>query len=203
MSALDVHIRSRRFGNNIVLADVWLQVADGQVVAITGRSGVGKTTLLNIIAGLDRDFEGELVIDPPGGGIGYVFQEPRLLPWRTVADNLCLTARTSTAEAEDWLDAVGLAGQGGKLPGQLSLGMQRRVAVARALAIRPAVLLLDEPFASLDQQTAAEMRELLARLLAEHQPTTLIVTHDMAELAGLGVSVTQVSLGVPVMQPGP
>lgn len=194
MSALDVHIRAKRFGDATVLRDVRLRIADGEVVAITGRSGIGKTTLLNIIASLDRSFDGAVACDPPGGGIGYVFQEPRLLPWRTVVENLCLTAAITTSEAERWLDAVGLSGQGGKVPGQLSLGMQRRVAVARALAIRPAILLLDEPFASLDQETASELRVLLARLLAEHRTTTLIVTHDVTELSGLGVDIRQVSL---------
>lgn len=194
MSALDLHIRAKRFGDAMVLHDLRLQIADGEIVAITGRSGIGKTTLLNIIAGLDVTFDGTVSIDPPDGAIGHVFQEPRLLPWRTVTENLCLMARITAAEAEDWLNAVGLSGQGSKVPGQLSLGMQRRVAVARALAIKPAILLLDEPFASLDQETAAELRGLLGRLFAEHRTTTLMVTHDMAELSGLGADIRQFRL---------
>lgn len=194
MSALDLHVRAKRFGDATVLHDVRLQIADGEIVAITGRSGIGKTTLLNIIAGLDAAFEGTVGIDPPEGAIGYVFQEPRLLPWRTVTENLCQAAGTTPTEAEEWLNAVGLSGQGDKVPGQLSLGMQRRVSMARALAIKPAILLLDEPFASLDQETAADLRGLLARLFAEHRTTTLVVTHDMAELSGLGADIRRFSL---------
>lgn len=185
MSALDIHIRAKRFGGAVVLRDLHLQLADGEVVAITGRSGVGKTTLLNIIAGLDSAFEGKVLPDPADGRVGYVFQEPRLLPWRTVSENLCLACGITPEAAQQWLADVGLAGEGAKVPGQLSLGMQRRVAVARALAIRPDVLLLDEPFASLDVETATEMRALLQRLLAAHPTTTLLVTHDAAEAAEL------------------
>ncbi|MDF1735307.1 MAG: ABC transporter ATP-binding protein [Minwuia sp.] len=185
MTALDIHVRAKRFGEDTVLQDLELKVADGEVVAITGRSGVGKTTLLNIIAGLDTAFEGTVSPGPADRRVGYVFQEPRLLPWRTVTENLCLASRIGPAEAERWLRDIGLAGEGQKLPGQLSLGMQRRVAVARALALRPAVLLLDEPFASLDVETAVEMRALLQRLLAAHPTTTLLVTHDAAEAAEL------------------
>lgn len=185
MSVLDIHIRAKRFGVAVVLRDLHLQLADGEVVAITGRSGVGKSTLLNIIAGLDSAFEGKVLPDPADGRVGYVFQEPRLLPWRTVSENLCLACGITPAAALQWLADVGLAGEGEKVPGQLSLGMQRRVAVARALAIRPDVLLLDEPFASLDVETATEMRALLQRLLAAHPTTTLLVTHDAAEAAEL------------------
>lgn len=185
MSTLDIQIRAKRFGKAVVLDDLHLRLADGEVVAITGRSGVGKTTLLNIIAGLDIAFEGKVSPDPGDGRVGYVFQEPRLLPWRTVSENLCLACGITPAAAQQWLADVGLAGEGEKVPGQLSLGMQRRVAVARALAIRPDVLLLDEPFASLDVETATEMRALLLRLLAVHPTTTLLVTHDAAEAAEL------------------
>ena len=161
MSALDIQIRAKRFGEAVVLRDLNLQIEDGEVVAITGRSGVGKTTLLNIIAGLDLAFEGKVSPAPDDSRVGYVFQEPRLLPWRTVSENLCLACGITLEAAQQWLADVGLAGEGEKVPGQLSLGMQRRVAVARALAIRPDVLLLDEPFASLDAETATEMRTLL------------------------------------------
>ncbi len=185
MSALDIQIRAKRFGEAVVLRDLHLRIEDGEVVAITGRSGVGKTTLLSIIAGLDLAFEGKVSPAPDDSRVGYVFQEPRLLPWRTVSENLCLACDITPEAAQQWLADVGLAGEGEKVPGQLSLGMQRRVAVARALAIRPDVLLLDEPFASLDAETATEMRSLLQRLLAAHPTTTLLVTHDAAEAAEL------------------
>lgn len=185
MSALDIQIRAKRFGEAVVLRDLNLQIEDGEVVAITGRSGIGKTTLLNIIAGLDLAFEGKVSPAPDDCRVGYVFQEPRLLPWRTVSENLCLACGITPEAAQQWLADVGLAGEGEKVPGQLSLGMQRRVAVARALVIRPDVLLLDEPFASLDAETATEMRALLQRLLAVHPTTTLLVTHDAAEAAEL------------------
>src|SRR5690606_3450050 len=140
------------------LHDVNLTVAPGEFVGLLGPSGCGKTTLLNIISGLDSDYSGTVRFTAPDGAasfrpvIGYVFQEARLLPWLTVRDNLrlVLPARGKETERdariEAWLARVGLEGYGDYFPGQLSVGMQQRVAVARALMIEPDVLVMDEPF---------------------------------------------------------
>ncbi len=189
MARLHVEIRDKRFpaaggGARRVLAGVRFTLGPGERVALTGPSGCGKTTLLDIVAGLDRDFRGRIE-RPPGARIGYVFQEPRLLPWRTVADNLRLVLAGPRAEVEARirrvLAEVGLAGEEETWAAHLSLGMARRAAIARALVVEPAVLLLDEPFVSLDEPTARRLRLLLLDLLERHRPTTLFVTHDLRE----------------------
>ncbi|HEU0221307.1 MAG TPA: ATP-binding cassette domain-containing protein, partial [Paracoccaceae bacterium] len=169
-----VSVRRKAFGASEVLRDVAFEVAPGECVAILGPSGVGKSTLLRIVAGLDAGFEGE--VERPER-IAVVFQEPVLLPWRTAVQNLTLTTGIGAEAAEAALARVGLQGKGGLFPGQLSLGQQRRLALARALAARPELLILDEPFASLDAERAAEMLELTARLIRAERPATLFVTH--------------------------
>jgi NitT/TauT family transport system ATP-binding protein len=167
------------------LADLRLTLKRGEVGAVVGPSGCGKTTLLRIVAGLDRDFAGTVML-PAHGRLGMVFQEPRLLPWRGVADNIHIAApRASRAEIEALLQALGLAGHADHFPRQLSLGLARRAALARALAIKPDLLLLDEPLVSLDATLALELRDLLSRLFDETHVTTLIVTHDLAEAIAL------------------
>ncbi|HVL56495.1 MAG TPA: ABC transporter ATP-binding protein [Burkholderiaceae bacterium] len=160
-----------------------LQVLDGEVCAIVGPSGVGKSSLLAIAAGIDTAFDGEVA--GRTAPIGFAFQSPRLLPWRTVEENLRLAAPQGGVDAVGWLHAVGLDGEAGTYPERLSAGMAQRVALARALAVRPALLLLDEPFATLDERTATAMRGLLAHRLDCDRPTTLIVTHDPADVAAL------------------
>lgn len=173
-----------------ILAGLEFGIAAGSVTAIMGPSGCGKTTLLGILAGLDTDFAGECRIAPRPDGraarIGLVFQEPRLLPWRRLRDNLrlVLPEGTDPAVADRLLAEVGLAEAAEFWPRQLSLGMARRGALARALAIDPDLLLLDEPFVSLDTTTAAGMHALLLRLLARRAGlTVLFATHDPAEAA--------------------
>ena len=148
--------------------------------ALIGPSGCGKTTILHIAAGLDADFTGERRI-PGRGRLGIVFQEPRLLPWRTVADNirLVLPAHTSLDDMGDLIETLGLGSHLAHFPGELSLGLARRVAIARAFAVRPDFLLLDEPFVSLDEAVASRLREELSVLTERHRMTTLLVTHDM------------------------
>lgn len=148
--------------------------------ALIGPSGCGKTTILHIAAGLDPNFTGERRI-PGRGRLGIVFQEPRLLPWRTVAENirLVLPAHESMSALDDLIATLGLGDHLGHYPGELSLGLARRVAIARAFAVRPDFLLLDEPFVSLDAAVAARLREEVAVLTEREKMTTLLVTHDL------------------------
>ncbi|MGQ9371409.1 ABC transporter ATP-binding protein [Azospirillum sp. A39] len=193
-----------------MLRDLRLEVPRHQVVALVGPSGCGKTTLLNLVAGLDDRFDG--AIERPSGRLAVVFQNPRLLPWRTVAQNLALAMPAGTPDLDGRIDAllaaVGLDGQRDVFPNHLSLGMQRRVAVARAFLVEPELLLLDEPFVSLDAATAARLRGLLRDLLARHPATVLLVTHDLREaialadrLVVLGGSPATVVRDVPVALP--
>jgi NitT/TauT family transport system ATP-binding protein len=189
MAPIKALIREKWFGAagaapaRLVLRDLELDVAQGETVVLTGPSGCGKTTLLNIVAGLEKAFDGEVLL-PQGTRLGYVFQEPRLLPWRTVEENLALVLpRDALAPARICraLADVGLEGAGRVYASRLSLGMARRVALARAFVVRPSLLLLDEPFASLDEPTARRLRLLLLDLLARHDTTALFVTHDLHE----------------------
>jgi ABC-type nitrate/sulfonate/bicarbonate transport system ATPase subunit len=157
----------------------------GEAGALVGPSGCGKTTLLRIVAGLEKDFVGEVSL-PDHGRLGVVFQEPRLLPWRSVADNLRIAAPQATpAEIDALLEGLGLAAHAAHFPGELSLGLARRVSLARALAIKPDLLLLDEPLVSLDAALADELRERIAGLIDQTHVTTLIVTHDLGEAIAL------------------
>ena len=157
----------------------------GAVGALVGPSGCGKTTLLRIITGLDSDYAGTVHL-PDHGKLGMVFQEPRLLPWRTVEQNVRLGAPEATdADLDALFVALGLAGHRHHFPGELSLGQARRVALARAFAVKPDLLVLDEPFVSLDAALAKHLQEELAVLVTSRHVTTLIVTHSMDEAIGL------------------
>jgi ABC-type nitrate/sulfonate/bicarbonate transport system ATPase subunit len=164
-----------------VLHDIAFTLRPGEVGAIVGPSGCGKTTMLRIIAGLDHDYHGAIV-RPPDGKLGMVFQEPRLLPWRTVEDNVRLVAPAIAAtDLATLFDVLGLAGHRAHYPGELSLGLARRVALARAFAVKPELLLLDEPFVSLDQALAARLRQELVMLVDRYAVITLLVTHNLDE----------------------
>ena len=181
--ALEIDILRKAFvlaggGERVVFDHFSLRVEDGAIVALVGPSGCGKSSLLRIIAGLDRKFSG--AIKTPPGRLGMVFQEPRLLPWRNVVDNLRLAAPALTdAALADLLAAFELDGHGGDFPGQLSLGLARRVALARAFAVDPDLVLLDEPFASLDRALHTRLRALLALRIGARKMTALIATHDL------------------------
>jgi ABC-type nitrate/sulfonate/bicarbonate transport system ATPase subunit len=163
-------------------------VAPSEFCVITGPSGCGKTTLLNIIAGLDRDYGGTVRFGPvPAPKIGYVFQNPRLLPWRTVRENIALVLphHGGSAKLDALLVEIGLADAADVYPNRLSGGMARRAALARAFAIAPELLLMDEPFLSLDAAAADRLRGLLLRLISTRPATVLFVTHDLTEAVQL------------------
>jgi len=163
------------------IADCSLSLERGAVGALVGPSGCGKTTLLRIVAGLDTHFTGHVAL-PDHGRLGVVFQEPRLLPWRNVEDNIRLAApAVDEATLEALFGILGLDAHRRHFPGQLSLGLARRVALARALAVAPDLLLLDEPFVSLDSALALALRNEVAALVESRRVTTLIVTHDLDE----------------------
>lgn len=158
-----------------------LEIRPGERVAFLGPSGCGKSTLLNILAGLESADEGELEFSQPPH-VGYVFQEARLLPWLTLEQNLLLVQpRPERAVVWEWLRRVGLAGYENYFPQQLSIGMQQRAAVARALLIKPSLVLLDEPFSSLDELTAQLMRQELVSWLEMVPATVVLVTHNPLE----------------------
>jgi NitT/TauT family transport system ATP-binding protein len=168
-----------------VLGEMTFTVANGEVVALVGPSGCGKTTLLRIIVGLDRAFEGSVKLPAPGR-LGMVFQEPRLLPWRTVEQNVRLAApRASEAVLTALFATLGLAEHRYHYPSELSLGLARRVALARAFAIEPDLLVLDEPFVSLDAALAERLRAGLIELVSSRPTTTLLVTHSIDEAISL------------------
>ena len=169
-----------------VVRDLELRLEAGSFGALIGPSGCGKTTILRIAAGLDADFRGELRT-PGAGRLGMVFQEPRLLPWRTVEDNirLALPADQIDADLTELFETLGLGSHLARYPGELSLGLARRAAIARAFAIRPAFLLLDEPFVSLDEAVAARLRSELTALTTRTRVTTLLVTHRLEEAVQL------------------
>jgi ABC-type nitrate/sulfonate/bicarbonate transport system ATPase subunit len=187
---LEVQIEHKSYraasgGSLPVLGALAFTLKHGEVAALVGPSGCGKTTLLRIIVGLDRDFAGAVRL-PAHGQLGIVFQEPRLLPWRTVETNVRLAApQASTATLDALFATLGLAEHRNHYPGELSLGLARRVALARAFAVDPDLLVLDEPFVSLDAALAARLRAELAELVSRRPVTTLLVTHSIDEAIGL------------------
>jgi ABC-type nitrate/sulfonate/bicarbonate transport system ATPase subunit len=177
-----------------VLDGIDLWIAKGEFVSLVGPSGAGKTTLLRIIAGLDSGHGGELTWQGGRPRLGVVFQEPRLVPWLSLLDNLLLVSGPEAAnEARALLQAVELGGSETALPGQLSGGMQRRAALARALLIKPDFLMLDEPLISLDAALAERMRGLLNEFWRAHRTTTLLVTHNLSEAAALSTRIVILS----------
>jgi NitT/TauT family transport system ATP-binding protein len=168
------------------LAGIKFSLGAGEVAVFVGPSGCGKTTLLRIITGLDQDFAGT-ISRAPEARIGMVFQEPRLLPWRSVEDNVRLAAPlASDARLSALFAALDLDAHRSHFPGELSLGLARRVALARAFAVDPDFLVLDEPFASLDGALAARMRSQIADLIEDRSVMTLLVTHNLDDAARLG-----------------
>jgi NitT/TauT family transport system ATP-binding protein len=193
--------------DQLVIANVSFEVTAGEIVSIVGPSGCGKTTLLKTLAGLLKPSNGSVRFQsqPVQGvpaGLAMVFQEysRSLLPWATVSDNVELPLRYKAIDAparaplvSESLDAVGLAGFGKHYPWQLSGGMQQRVAIARALAYQPKLLLMDEPFASVDAQTRADLEDLVAAVRARFDITIVFITHDIDEAVYLSDRVIVLS----------
>jgi NitT/TauT family transport system ATP-binding protein len=188
-----------------VLDHLNLAVASGEFVSLVGPSGCGKTTLLNLLDGLTLPTEGQVLVAGapvvgPGPDRALVFQEPALLPWRTVLGNIaygleCLKTdrRQTTMRAQAWLQAVGLEGFGTHYPHELSGGMQQRVNLARALAVDPEILLMDEPFAALDAQTREMMQGELLSVWERTAKTVVFVTHQISEALYLADRVVVLS----------
>ena len=175
-TGIRVNHLKKSFGGGAVMAchDVDLDIAQGELLVMLGPSGCGKTTTLRILLGLDRDFQGAFRL-PEGGSsrIAAVFQEPTLLPWRTVEQNVRLSLPKARRDVnlDSLFGDLGLSGMRSLYPSELSLGLARRVALARAFANEPSVLFLDEPFVSLDEQTADRLRHLLLSVWSA-RPTT-------------------------------
>ncbi|PCI21702.1 MAG: nitrate/sulfonate/bicarbonate ABC transporter ATP-binding protein [Piscirickettsiaceae bacterium] len=192
MNKLTVNIQNKSFpkindkATFTTIKNLYFDLSNNEFVCIVGPSGCGKTTMLNIIAGLDTDFTGSIDASNTNGTIksSYVFQTPRLLPWRTVLENIQLAnggESPSLTKIESLLDSLGLEKNLNSYPHHLSLGMQRRVALARAFSVQSDILLMDEPFVSLDQPTARKARSLLLDLWHEQSRSVVFVTHDLNE----------------------
>jgi NitT/TauT family transport system ATP-binding protein len=180
---LDVYIASKRFGaaTRDALCDVAFTVAPGEVVGLLAPSGTGKSTTLRILLGLDHAFAGK--IRQGFRRVGVMFQEPRLLPWLSIAENLRLVVLDGMPPPDiaGLLARVQLVGMEDLRPRQLSLGMARRAALARALAVSPDLLVLDEPFASLDPKLGADLAEVVSRWAHEAGAAVILATHDLAQ----------------------
>lgn len=203
---LNIRIREKSFPPigrapaHKALEDVRISVSACEFVCILGPSGCGKTTLLNCIAGLDRAFDGTVDLAPAPGHrepvIGYVFQNPRLLPWRTVIENIELVLppdRLGSSLVDELIAATGLEPFRQAYPERLSLGLERRVALVRAFALQPDVLLMDEPFVSLDEPRAQRLRRLLLNIWPDRPTTVLFVTHNLREAIQLADRIVLLS----------
>ena len=188
---LEVDIKGKEYRNaagerHPVLSAINFTLGTGEVGVLVGPSGCGKSTMLRIFAGLDHDYQGRVSL-PAGGRIGMVFQEPRLLPWRSVEENVRLVApQADEARLSALFAILELGEHRNHFPGELSLGLARRVALARAFAVEPDFLILDEPLASLDEALAARLREQIAMLVDGRSVMTLLVTHDVDDAVRLG-----------------
>ena len=174
--------RGRNGDLRVVLKGVRFELAANEILCLFGPSGAGKTSYLRAVLGFETNFEGVVHIDGEPR-MAAVFQEPCLLPWRTVEQNIRLTLPPELAgdDLATLIEETGLGEHLGFFPGQLSLGLARRVAIARAFAVKPSLLVLDEPFVSLDEGTARRLRNLLLTLLATRPTAVLMVTHNLDE----------------------
>jgi iron(III) transport system ATP-binding protein len=216
VSVIEIENLAKAYGNTEVLRALELTVPDGSITAVLGASGSGKTTLLRVIAGFeDADAgtvriggrlvdDGRRTVRPQHRGVGYVPQDAALFPHLTVAANIGFgVPRRKRADLARLIELVGLTGLGRRYPYQLSGGQQQRVALARALAIQPRVVLLDEPFGSLDAALRESVRADVARILSETGTTTVLVTHDQDEALSLADSVALIDGGHIIAHGGP
>lgn len=194
MSTLSIDIKEKLYQNETcAIKGLTFSVDKGEFVAIVGPSGSGKTTLLNIIAGIDKHYSGQIMIAEAGKAqvhhqhpdLGFMFQDARLLPWLTVGENIQLVMgnvdTTKQSRMLNLLQQVNLKSVIDQYPGQLSGGMKRRVSMVRAFINQPQILLMDEPFQSLDEPTANGLRTMLFELWEQTLPTVLFVTHSLRE----------------------
>jgi NitT/TauT family transport system ATP-binding protein len=189
-------------GPEPVLADLDLSLGEAQFASLVGPSGSGKTSVLRAVTGLQRPEGGAIDLAVPREQVGFLFQDDALLPWRTARENVALGLRIrgtskagALAEAEAWLARLGLEGFGGRYPRQLSGGQRKRVAIAQVLALRPRLLLMDEPFASLDAIVRARVTQDLLDLVQRGGISVLLVTHDLEEAIALSDAVHVLSGG--------
>ena len=211
MALLELEHVSKGFGRDAapVLADINLRVKRGEFVAIVGYSGAGKTTLLNMIAGLSSPDKGTITLDGkpitgPGADRGVVFQNYSLLPWMTAFENIYLavdqtfaswTPEKKRSHADKYLAMVNLTAARDKKPSELSGGMRQRVSVARALAMEPEILLMDEPLGALDALTRATLQDEISRIWAETKKTVVLITNDVDEGILLADRIIPLSMG--------
>lgn len=196
---------AKRRSDVVALDDINLEVAKNEFVCLLGPSGCGKSTLLNMIAGFEKPTSGTVTVDgqlisAPGSDRGVVFQQANLMPWLPVWENVAFhlllrggQKRERRAIAQRYIDMVGLTGFENHYPSELSGGMNQRVGIARALLMNPQVILMDEPFGALDEQTRMDMQNELVRIWQEHQGTIVFVTHGIDEALTLGTHVAVMS----------
>jgi NitT/TauT family transport system ATP-binding protein len=189
---------NKAFDTLQVLHDFSLHVAAHQIVGIVGSSGSGKTTVLKLIAGIVLPDEGTVTVAE--GALGFVFQDPRLLPWRTALDNVAAPLRAqgkgktdARMAAAGWLERVGLKGFEHYHPAELSGGMAQRVSLARALAVEPRVLLLDEPFSGIDATLKGSLMDILEGIIKERRTTVVYVTHELTEALRLADRIVEIT----------
>ena len=187
-------------GNTIAIKDISFNLKQGEIIAVIGTSGCGKSTLLNIISGLDKATSGICTFDKDNPIISYMLQSDALLPWRNVLDNACLGLELMHKKNKESIDYVknllkeyGLDEFIDKMPSSLSGGMKQRVALIRSLAIKPDILLLDEPFSALDYYTRIKISEDVYKILKQTNTSTIIITHDIAEALSISDRIVVLS----------
>lgn len=186
---LNINLYSKTYNNNEILSDIKIMIEDGDFISLIGPSGCGKSTLLNMIAGIDEEYNGDILLNNKiiDFEIGFMFQDSRLLPWLSVKQNLSLVLKDKNKDEliETFLEEVGLKDYMNAYVKELSGGMKRRVALCRAFINQPKLILLDEPFISLDYPSAQELRQLFLKFYKRFRPTVILVTHDLLEAVSL------------------